>query len=389
MRDLAFAGAPWSRRELLAGLVGLSVPLVFRSSALALAADDIDSTSARILVVVELAGGNDGLNTVIPYASDAYYAARPNLAIPKHEVLRLDGEIGLHPIMRGLSSLWDGGRLAIVQGCGYPDPVRSHFESMEYWHTAVPHRPEPTGWVGRFADARWPAGAESSIVNISERQSLAVQSDRQAPIVFRDPQRFVRAGAPDQEAVYRSMLGWQSDGDSRNLAYLREISRTAEASSERVREATARYKTPVSYGSRSQAASLSVDLRNVAALIDAGFPTRIYYVSMSGFDTHAGQLQNQSPLLMYVADALEGFLQDLRRIGRARDVATMVFTEFGRRVAENRSGGTDHGTRDAHVRTGRVREGRSLWRVSEPGGARRERRSPDDGGLSPRLRNAD
>ncbi len=179
---------------------------------------------------------------------------------------------------------------------------------MEYWHTAVPNGVESLGWVGRFADDYWPAEKGATIVNIAQRRSLAVQSGRHAPVVFSDPNRFPR-----------------------------DISA-------RVREAVASYKTPISYGSESLASTLSTDLKKVAALIQAGFPTRVYYVGMGGFDTHAGQAGTQQQLLKYTADALEGFLKDLKRIGRSSDVALMMFTEFGRRVEENQSGGTDHGT---------------------------------------------
>jgi uncharacterized protein (DUF1501 family) len=328
--------------------VGLSMPFVFEHSALAMAAQSFHEGKEphpnRILVVVEMAGGNDGLNTVVPYRQDPYYKARPTLALKPDSLIKLNGEIGLHRSMVGMQRLWDSGHLAIIQGCGYPNPNRSHFTSMEYWHTAVPNGVESLGWVGRFADAYWPKPAPATIVNIAQRQSLAVQAGLHAPVVFYDPNRFVRAGDPAQEPVYRSFLDRPGSSANQTLSFLRDISRTAQTSSARVRDAVASYRTPVSYGSESIASTLSADLKKVAALISAGFPTRIYYVSMSGFDTHAGQLGAQQQLLMYVADALEGFLKDMKRIGRGQDVAMMMFTEFGRRVAENQSGGTDHGT---------------------------------------------
>jgi len=257
--------------------------------------------SARILVVVELAGGNDGLNTVVPYRNDEYYRKRPSLAVKKERVLTLNDEIGLHPSMTGMKRLWDAGQLAIVQGCGYPNPNRDHCTSMEYWHTAVPDGVESLGWLGRFADDYWPAEQGATMVNIAHRKSLAVQARRHAAVVFYD--------------------------------HLADVI-----------DKGANYRTPVSYGSETLAATLSTDLKKVAALIHGGFPTRVYYVSMGGFDTHAAQAEAQQELLMYTADALEGFLKDLKRIGRSSDVAIMVFTEFGRRVEENQSGGTDHGT---------------------------------------------
>jgi uncharacterized protein (DUF1501 family) len=327
--------------------VGTAMPFVFEHSALAMAADAADGKEPhpeRILVVVEMTGGNDGLNTLIPYRNDKYYKVRPTLAIKPDKVMKLNDEVGLHSSMTGMKKLWDDGRLAVVQGCGYPNPNRSHFTSMEYWHTAVPNAVESLGWVGRFADAYWPEAKPSTIVNVGLKQSLAVQAALHAPVVFYDPTRFVRAGSPEQESVYRGFLGHQGDQGNQTLSFLRDISKTAESSSGKVREAVAQYKTPISYGSESIASTLSTDLKKVAALISAGFPTRVYYVSMSGFDTHAGQAGAQQGLLMYVADALEGFFSDMKRIGRSQDVAAMMFTEFGRRVEENQSGGTDHGT---------------------------------------------
>jgi uncharacterized protein (DUF1501 family) len=341
-----------SRRAFLrTGLFGLGLgmrlPWVFEHTSLAMASDAFwegrETHPDRIMVIVELAGGNDGLNTVVPYRQDAYYQLRPTLAIKAQNTLKLTDDVGLHPAMTGFKALWDAGQLAIIPGCGYPQPTRSHFTAMAYWHTAVPHGVEVNGWAGRFADAAWPQGAPNQIVNIAARQSLAVQAQRHAPVVFSDPERFIRAGDPSQEAVYRTLLARPSEQTNKTLAFVKDMARTATDSAATVREAIKRYETPVSYGVASAVATLATDLRKVAALIHARFPTRIYYVSLSGFDTHANQSGTQPQLLMYVADALEGFLKDLTRLGRASQVAVMVFTEFGRRVAQNQSQGTDHG----------------------------------------------
>lgn len=341
-----------SRRDFLgAGLFGIGVgaalPFVFEHTSLAMSAEAFfgggEAHPERILIVVELSGANDGLNTVVPYRNDIYYKARPGLAIKPDQALKLNDDLGLHNSMRGFKSLWDDGKLAIVQGCGYPNPNRSHFSSMEYWHTAVPYGAEPNGWVGRFADSAWPQGEPNRIVNVAARQSLAVQANLHAPVVFADPERFARAGDPSQEPVYKGILDRMSEQSNKTLAFLQGIAKTAADSSARVREAVKSYKTPVSYGSESSVATLAPDLKKVAALINAGFATRVYYVSIGGFDTHANQSGTQQQLLMYVADAIEGFLKDMKRINRSSDVALMIFTEFGRRVAQNQSQGTDHG----------------------------------------------
>jgi uncharacterized protein (DUF1501 family) len=333
---------PLSRRTFLrAGLAGLGAgigsglgaaplwPMQARAGSpmVSKAAPD----SGPILVVVELAGGNDGLNTIIPYRDDVYHHSRPKLAIRKENVIRIHDEFGFHPRLIGLRNLWRKDKVAIVHGCGYPEPTRSHFSSMEYWHTGCPHTGEPLGWVGRLADARWPGERRGTLVNISERESLAVRSAQHAPIVFSDPRTFIRRSGSGADDVYREMIRNRGESGSATLAYLRDIARTAEESSRVVRQATSSYQTSTSYG--SSVANLGRDLRNVAALLRADFPARIYYLSMPGFDTHSGQSQHQANLLMYLGDALEGFMNDLENLGRCDDVAILVFTEFGRRVA--------------------------------------------------------
>src|SRR6266550_4821216 len=307
--------------------VGTAMPFVFEHSALAMAADASHGKEPhpeRILVVVEMTGGNDGLNTLVPYRNDKYYKVRPTLAIKPDKVMKLSDEVGLHSSMTGMKKLWDDGQLAIVQGCGYPNPNRSHFSSMEYWHTAVPNGVESLGWIGRFADDAWKQPKPATIINVAQRQSLAVQSSLHAPVVFSDPNRFVRAGDPSQEMVYKEFLNEGNTSGNKTLSFLRDIAKTAEGSSGKVRQAVAGYKTPISYGSESSASTLSTDLKKVGALIAAGFPTRVYYVSMGGFDTHASQMGAQQSQLMYVADAIEGFLKDVKRLGRSQDVAMMM-----------------------------------------------------------------
>ncbi len=336
-----------SRRDMFrAGLFGLGVrtalPTIFGHASLAVAAQAFaggETHPERILVVAELTGGNDGLDTVAPYTNDDYHRARPTLGLKKDSVLRLNDEFGLHPSLGGLKAVWEDQQLAIVQGCGYPNPDRSHFTSMEYWHTATPHKAQSTGWVGRFADANWPDGKQSTIVNIAVKESLAVQAKKHSPVVFYRPEEFVRAGDKLQATAYRELID-QSGTGNQTLDFLTEVSKSASDASSKVREAVGSYQSPVAYGSTPMA----LDLRKVAALIKAGFPTRVYYVSLTGFDTHASQAGGRSYLLRGLGEGLHAFQDDLKRIGRANDVAIMMFSEFGRRVEENASAGTDHGT---------------------------------------------
>ena len=337
-----------SRRQFLRtgffGLgLGVAVPRIFGHTSAALAAQgfqaDSESHPNRILVVVELAGGNDGLDTLIPYGHDAYHRARPTLRQKTRDLLRIDDEFALHPSLGGLKAIWDEGLVAAIHGCGYPNPNRSHFSSMEYWHTAMPWEAESRGWIGRWADDAWEAGSTAALVNISQQQSLAVQSSHHAPVVFKNPEEFVRAGNELQGETYEKLIQ-PTDTSNETLDFLASVSRDATDTSRRVREVVRDYQTPVAYGSTS----LAVDLRKVAALIEAGFPTRVYYVSLSGFDTHAAQVSGRFYLLTGLGEALHAFHRDLDRIGRSSDVLTLMFSEFCRRVAENASQGTDHGT---------------------------------------------
>jgi uncharacterized protein (DUF1501 family) len=338
-----------SRRDFLrAGMYGLGIsaglPLFLQRVSAAHTAGILSGIEEkhpnRILLVLELSGGNDGLNTIVPYADDAYYKARPSLAIKANEVLKLNDRFGLHPACTSLEALFKDGKLAIVHGCGYPNPNLSHFTASEWWHTGMPHGNEPYGWLGRFADAHKPQPVENYIVNITTRQTRAVASARQSPVVFKDPKKFGRVGTDAQQKVFEK-FGTVYPTTNPSLDFLNQVSRTATAGAALVRNACAEYRTMVDYGSDND---LTLDLKKVSGMIQAGLPTRIFYVSQGGYDTHAAQAGSQQTLLIYLADALRGFMEDLARSGRADDVAVMVFTEFGRRVNENLSKGTDHGT---------------------------------------------
>ena len=344
-------GRGCSRRELLRqGLYGIGVgaglPLILGRASEALVAEapagDREKHAERILVVVELSGGNDGLNTVVPYRNDEYYRVRPTLGIPKSEAIAITDEAGFHPSLVGFERLYKDGLMAVVEGCGYPNPSLSHFSSMGFWHTGVPNAGEALGWVGRFADTHTPKGTPNAIINIGSSQSLAVRGEVHSPLVFDNPSQLRREGSEEEKAALK---GFSRERETANpaLDFLRSTAKNAAYSGALVRNAWAFYHTPVDYGI---GAGLATDLRKVAALIAADLPTRIYYVSYRGnaFDTHVHQADLHSRLLMYTADAVHGFMQDLQRIGRGNDVAVMMFTEFGRRVEENAGRGTDHGT---------------------------------------------
>jgi len=332
------------RRELLAGMAGLSamsmVPPAFAQAAQAAATQA--ATSGKVLVILELSGGNDGLNTVVPYGDDAYYRQRPNIGIPKNELRIIDDHFGFNPGMAGFESLYKDGKMAIVHGCGYENPSYSHFTSMAYWHTAAPNSGDEYGWVGKLADSIAPSAPSNYLVNIGSKQSLAVKSEKHVPVVFDDPNRFMReAFAAEKEAL--DVVPDIGEIENPSRRFLLDISRSANDASALVRDAWSRYDSPVDYGVND------LDLQKVVALLDAGMPTSLYYVSYrnNSFDTHVFQNNLHRRLLTYTSDAVAGFIRDLERIGRADDVALMIFSEFGRRVPENVSLGTDHGAANA------------------------------------------
>jgi uncharacterized protein (DUF1501 family) len=325
----------YSRRDFLArGLygvgIGAALPAFLSRTSAALTAEALQGTSVekhpeRILVVLELSGGNDGLNTVVPFGDPAYYRARPHLGIPDHTVLKVGDGVGFHPSMVGFERLYKDGSLAVVHGCGYDQPSLWHSSSMNCWHTGVPNSGESLGWLGRLADDTYDPAIDHVIADMGTSPSLAVRSGRHAPLVCDDPARLTRTTTDPA------------------LGFLRAPATNAVGSSDFVRQASATYRTPVDYGLGNAFGS---DLRRVAASIAAKMPTRLYYVSYPGnaFDTHIQQADVHNRLLTYTADAVRAFMEDIARIGRADDVAVMMFTEFGRRVEENSSRGTDHGT---------------------------------------------
>jgi len=332
-----------TRRDLLrAGMYGVGVtagalPLpLFAQAGATLAAQG--KHDGKILVVLELSGGNDGLNTLIPYGDDAYYKHRPHIGVPRKELRPIDDHLGFSGGMAGFERLYKDGKLAVVHGCGYENPSFSHFTSMAYWHTAAPNSGEEYGWVGRLADAMAPAAPPNFLVNIAARQSLAVRSRLHVPVVFDDPNKFTQEKFYDEKEILNSAPS-SKQVENPTRRFLLETAQSAKDASVLVREAWAKYHSPVDYG------ITGLDLPKVAALISAGMPTRLYYTSYrnNAFDTHVYQNDTHKRLLTYASDAVTAFLSDLERIGMANDVVVMIFSEFGRRVPENVNLGTDHG----------------------------------------------
>jgi len=340
-----------TRREFLQKSLGLlaaasTVPTFLSRTALALAnplqaginRDD------RVLVVVQLGGGNDGLNSVIPFGHDAYYRLRPALALPKDKIVRINEELGLHPSLAPLKNLYDAGKLAIVQGVGYPNPDRSHFRSMEIWQSAVAEDFESSGWIGRMFDhtcnnkpLKTPC-SPTLAVSIGDVLSPAMKANNAVGVALRDPEQFYRMTQvydnPDSPAEISS----NKIGDT-PLDFLRRTAMNAEFSADRIRRSIRSVQSKTDYPNDPFAQGLKL----IAAMIAGKMDTRVYYISLTGFDTHANQLGDHERLLRILADGLAAFQKDLEALGQADRVLGFTFSEFGRRVGENGSRGTDHG----------------------------------------------
>jgi uncharacterized protein (DUF1501 family) len=329
-----------SRRSFLSkGFVGLSMaataPHFLSLSSKVFAAEPLRDD--RILVVLQFSGGSDGLSMVVPFEDPAYGRARRVTAVK--DPLSLGEGLGLHPELKQTHALFGDGKLAIVRGVSYPNPNRSHFESMDIWHTAdLRGRASPTGWIGRAIDACCPnVNDPDLVVNIGKATPYALEAKVHKPVSFENPESYRWAGAAGDRKDFAKLNG--KGGANEEIQWLHRVAVDARASSEKIRAAAAGYRPKVEYP-RGQ---LAGDLRTVAALIHGGLSTRVYYVSFGGFDTHNGQQNRYANLMRELDPALAAFYADLKAQGNLERVLLMSFSEFGRRVDENASGGTDHG----------------------------------------------
>lgn len=311
-----------------------------------------------ILVLVTLYGGNDGLNTVVPFADPAYHAARPDLAYSPDQVLRLDDSLGFNPKMGTFAAQWKANRLAIVRGVGYPKPDHSHFRSMDIWQTASPDHPLNTGWLGRWLDAT--TGDPLLAVNVGETlPPLAVGATSAAVAVVTDQPKTMKALVGLNEAY-----GIVDPGDppamraaAEAYAALTRCTATVDVAARGTASPDESDDTGTSTGGHSSS-SIGTQLAIVARCIRAGVPTRAYTVSQGGFDSHTHERGSQEALLGDLDAAVAGFLKALSGTPREKDVVLMIYSEFGRRVAANASEGTDHGTASSVLLLGsRVRPG--------------------------------
>jgi uncharacterized protein (DUF1501 family) len=357
------------RRTVLGSSLAWTVPAFLANTFTALDSAAADSATqivtgkdATILVVLQMAGGNDGINTVVPYANDFYHKARPTIGLSGEKVLKLNGEVGLHSAMKGFKELYDGGQLSVIQGVGYPNPNRSHFRSTEIWQTASDsQRVEKYGWVGRYFDSAC-AGADPTVgVTIGSQLPQSFFAAKPKGIVFNNPQnyRFMANGQETEDSYKKlndqEMMTEHPDENSggsigmlpagmpmtggKAVDFISRTAMDAQHSSDEVRAIAAKIQNQAVY----PGSQLGNGLKLVAKLIGGGLPTRIYYVSQGGYDTHTNQLGSQQRLLGDLSESVKAFTDDLKAQGNMGRVLVMTFSEFGRRVAENANGGTDHG----------------------------------------------
>ncbi len=292
----------------------------------------------KVVVVIQFSGGNDGLNTVIPVRNDIYYRERPRLGIVKEKALLLTDETGLNPALGSLKGLYDDGSLAIINSVGYPNPDRSHFRSMDIWQSASnSNEYVNTGWLGRYLDAQCKGcDKPTQAVEIDDVLSLALKGEENKGLAFKDPGRLYNI----------SNGGFMKDVNSdhrhseENVDYLYKTMSETLSSAEYIYRQSRVHPTSQTYPN----SELGKDLKTIASLIFSDINTKVYYVSLGSFDTHVNQDNQQTRLFTELNEAVKAFTADLKKNNRFEDVLMMTFSEFGRRVSQNASNGTDHGT---------------------------------------------
>lgn len=299
----------------------------------------MNSRSGKILIVVQLSGGNDGLNTFVPYQNDLYYQKRPILGIKKDKVLRVSDEIGFNPALSGLRDLYDEGLISIINGVGYPNPDRSHFRSMDIWQTASDsNQYMSSGWLGRYLDNQC-HGCELPYhaLEVDDTLSLALKGELKNGFATGDPNLLYKTNS---NQFLKKLSQSDTDHEHEAAAYLYKTMIDSQASAQYLYDQSRKVKTQTKYPSTP----FGRDLKQISELITADTDTRIYYVSLTGFDTHVNQMNKHARLLEQYADGMKALVSDLKKHDLLEDTLIMTFSEFGRRVKQNASNGTDHGT---------------------------------------------
>ncbi|HNB24413.1 MAG TPA: DUF1501 domain-containing protein [Candidatus Melainabacteria bacterium] len=337
-----------SRRKFIQGGLGMLGLIMTAEEIFRLPAQATGLNGHKQLVLIQLSGGNDGLNTVIPFGNGAYYDARPQISIAQKDVLKLNEQVGLHPSMAGMRELFQDGKLAIVEGVGYGNPNRSHFRSIEIWQTAETDRIGDTGWLGRYLDLAYSGKSETALpaVNVDAmlpktlyaRKVVVPSVNNIYEFKFRSDPKFKKDREQRIEA-FKDIYG-SFDSKRPHAEMLRKAGLEANNASDHLLNLVKNYKSTVKYPQ----GKLGDGLKFISQMIAGGISAPVFTVSLDGFDTHVNQQRAQANLLKQLSDALLAFQNDLRTHGREDQVLTLVFSEFGRRVQENSGKGTDHGT---------------------------------------------
>ncbi|GGE98384.1 DUF1501 domain-containing protein [Hymenobacter cavernae] len=301
----------------------------------------LGNSNGRRLVVIQLGGGNDGLNTIVPYRNDLYYKARPTLALREQSgILTLNDDLGLNPAMTRLKALFDDGRMGVLNSVGYPNPDRSHFRSMDIWQSgSAADQIVTTGWLGRYLDSNC---AECQVpyngVEVDDTLSLAMKGKSRKGLALKSPEKFHQL---TQNHFLAQVSGEKVPGAAASeLDYLYKTLVETSSSAEYLYQTSKVYKSNVAYPNTE----FGRNLKTTAELINSGIETRVFYVSLAGFDTHVRQQEQQGKLLGDLSEGLGAFAEDLQKSGQFDSTLVMTFSEFGRRVQQNASNGTDHGT---------------------------------------------
>lgn len=294
----------------------------------------------KVAVVLQLSGGNDGLNTIIPVRNDIYYRSRPRLGIEKTKALSITDEVGLHPQLKAFADAYNDGSFAVLNNVGYPNPDRSHFRSMDIWHSASNSNEYiNTGWLGRYLDAQCNGCAQpTQALELDDVLSLALKGEKTNGLAFKDPKRLY---GTSNEKFFKEVSASHADHhDEQPVEYLYKTMAQTLSSADYIFKQSKLHPTKASYPD----SELGKNLKTIASLIYSDINTKVYYVSLGSFDTHINQEAQQNRLFRELNDAVDAFMKDLKANNRFNDVLFFTFSEFGRRVSQNASGGTDHGT---------------------------------------------
>lgn len=294
----------------------------------------------KSLVIIQFSGGNDGLNMIVPYCDDVYYKLRPSIGITQDKVIRLNDFQGLNPAMQALKPIYDQGWMGILNEVGYPNPDRSHFRSMDIWQTAS-NSDEflSTGWLGRYLDAACPDGNKPyTAIELDDSLSLAMKGKHITGMALKNAgQLYQTTREPFFKDVVANHPAHLSED---NLGYLYKTLIETYSSADYIYNTSKTYQVKAIYPN----SGFANQLKSVSQFINSGLQSKVYYISLSGFDTHVGQLNQQSKVLTTFSEGIAAFLNDLKQTGKLDATLVMVFSEFGRRVEQNASNGTDHGT---------------------------------------------